>query len=257
LYDIGVVPTKEPYQKRTSHGLILAEGGEKMSKSKGNTVSPDELVALYGADTLRVYEMFMGPFDQAIAWNTSNMIGSRRFIERVYNLEENVVTKKKAPTDGSRKHLELIINQTIKKVGDDIESMGFNTAVSSLMILLNALEKEETVYRNEYEVLLQLLAPIAPHVTEEIWAELGNKKSIHTMPWQEFDPKKLQSDTWKIVVQINGKVRETFVSHTDDEEEVKSMVLLMDKIKARIGDKTPARVIYVKGKLVNIVVPGL
>ncbi len=254
LYDIGAVYTKEPYQKRTSHGMILAEGGEKMSKSKGNTVSPDELVELYGADTLRVYEMFMGPFDQAIAWNTANMIGSRRFLERVWNLEENVAQKQHAPTDGSRKQIELILNQTIKKVGEDIESTSFNTCISSLMILLNALEKEETVYRNEYETLLQLIAPFAPHITEELWTMLGNKQSIHLAAWPQFDPTKLVSDTCKIVVQINGKVRDTFESDTDDEEIVKAKALSLEGIRSRIGDKTPSRVIYVKRKLVNIVI---
>lgn len=251
LFDLKLVPTKEPYMRRTSHGMVLAEGGEKMSKSKGNTVSPDELITLYGADTVRIYEMFMGPFDQAISWNTANMIGSRRFLERVWNLHTKVDLKKKGTTSTS---IDILLNQTIKKVSDDIESMAFNTAISSLMILLNALEKEVVIYRQEYEVLLQLLAPFAPHITEELWAMVGNKKSIHLASWPKFDPAKLQSATFKIVVQVNSRVRAMFDTDSDDEKIITEKALALPEIKARVGDKKPERIVYVPRKLINIVV---
>ncbi len=251
LFDIGVVKTKEPYAKRTSHGLILAEGGAKMSKSVGNVVNPDEIVKLYGADTLRIYEMFMGPFDQAIAWNSESMIGPRRFIERVWNLS------RKVKKDESSKEIDSLVHKTIKKVGDDIESMGFNTAISSLMILLNAFEKEETISKGHYQSFLQVLAPFAPHVTEELWMVQGNKKSIHQAPWPQFDPKKLVATSFNIVVQINGKVRATFVSDSDEEGVVKKYALLHPVIVKWLSGKAPDRVIYVPGKLVNIVVSGL
>jgi leucyl-tRNA synthetase len=164
LYDLKLVPTSEPYKKRTSHGIILAEGGEKMSKSKGNVINPDAIVEQFGADTLRLYEMFMGPFEQAIAWSESALIGPRRFLEKVWRLREKVSAGSSCPT---------LMHQTIKKVSEDIESMGFNTAVSSLMIYVNALEKQENISKKEFQTLLLLLAPFAPHITEELWSTLG------------------------------------------------------------------------------------
>lgn len=247
LFDIGTVPTIEPYAKRTSHGLILAEGGEKMSKSKGNSVSPDELITTYGADTLRVYEMFMGPFDQAIAWNTNNMIGSRRFIERTWNII-------KKSSKNSNPELDSLVQKTIKKVSDDIESLGFNTAISTLMILLNAFDKEVSINQKNIEIFLKLLAPFAPHVTEELWAALGNKKSIHVAPWPVYDPSRLVVSSFKIMIQINGKIRASFESDSDEEEIVKKYALNMPEILAKLGGLTPKRVIYVKGKLINIVI---
>ena len=169
LFDLGIAPTSEPYKKRTSHGLILAEGGgEKMSKSKGNIVNPDEIVKNLGADTLRVHEMFMGSFDQAIAWDTNTIAGSRRFIERVWKLQEKANGENDAEID-------KLIHKTIKKVSDDIEDMKFNTAISSMMILVNELEKQESVSRENYEILLGLLAPFAPHITDELWQMLKKK----------------------------------------------------------------------------------
>lgn len=248
LFDIGVVKTIEPYAKRTSHGLILAEGGAKMSKSKGNVVNPDDLVKLYGADTLRLYEMFMGPFDQAIPWSSDNMIGPRRFIERTWNLAKKV---KKVDVD---KEVDALVHKTIKKVSGDIEGMGFNTAVSSLMILLNAFEKQTVVSKDHYKIFLQLLAPFIPHVAEELWAEQGNKKSIHQSPWPEFDPKKLVSDSFNIVVQVNGKVRASFVSDSNDEETVKKYALEHPVVIKWMEGKTPIKVIYIQDKLVSIVI---
>lgn len=254
LFDIGVVKTKEPYMKRTSQGMVLAEGGDKMSKSKGNVVNPDEIVKLYGADTLRLYEMFMGPFDQAIAWSSESMIGPRRFIERVWNLSQKVGNA------SASREIEALLHKTIKKVGEDIESMGFNTAISSLMILLNALEKESAsviVSKNTYATFLQLLAPFAPHVAEELWSAQGYKKSIHQAPWPDFDLKKLVVDSFTIVVQINGKVRATFVSDSNDEQTVKKYALEHPDIVKRLEGRGPDRIIYVPEKLVNIVVSGL
>ena len=257
LYDIGAVNTIEPYAKRTSHGLILAEGGEKMSKSKGNVVSPDDLVKLYGADTLRVYQLFMGPFEQAIAWDTKNMIGSRRFIERTYTLINKIDGNTKNKTLSSNPELESLIHKTIKKVGEDIDSLGFNTAISSLMILLNAFEKEESISNSAYEIFLKLLAPFAPHITDELWSILGKKKSIHLESWPEYDKKKLVSTTFKIVVQINSRVRAMFETPTNIEADVVKTALELPEIKSKLGDLKPVKVVYVKGKLVNLVVPGL
>lgn len=251
LFDIGAVSTIEPFKKLQSVGLILAEDGRKMSKRWGNVINPDDIVSKYGADTLRMYEMFMGPFDQAIAWNTESMIGPRRFIERVWNLRSKV---KKGEANSE---IDSLVHKTIKKVGDDIVVMGFNTAISTLMILLNALEKEEFVSKEHYKILLQLLAPFAPHVSEELWTLEGNKKSIHQSKWPEFDPKKLVSTSFNIVVQINGKVRASFISDSDNEEIVKKYALEHPVIVKWLAGKEPVRIIYVAQKLVNIVVPGL
>ncbi|MBI5133853.1 MAG: class I tRNA ligase family protein [Candidatus Taylorbacteria bacterium] len=260
LFDIGIVPTSEPYKKRTSHGMILAEGGEKMSKSKGNVINPDELVTNYGADTLRVYEMFMGPFDQAISWDTKSLIGPRRFIERIYALSNKVVDARAVMSSGElrpNKELESLLHKTIGKVTGDIESMGFNTAVSSLMILSNALEKEAAVTRATYEVFLKLLAPFAPHVTEDLWHSLGNEDSIHMAQWPVADESKLTEGGATIVVQVNGKVRASFAADRNAEKgDLERTAMSLDEVKKWIGDKKPEKVIVVPGKLVSIVVRG-
>ncbi|MDE2188724.1 MAG: class I tRNA ligase family protein [Patescibacteria group bacterium] len=252
LFDQGLVPTPEPYTKRTAHGLILAKGGEKMSKSKGNVVNPDSIVEKVGADSLRLYEMFMGPFDQAIAWDENGIVGCRRFIERVWKLQDKVENEE----TGSRSGIVLLVHKTIKKVSEDIEAMRFNTAVSALMILLNELEKETEVAPAYYEVLLQLLAPFAPHITEELWSILGNKKSIHTEPWPAFDPALLVQANITIAVQINGKTRsEIKVAADIDEETLKMAVLQDEKVKKRLNGAVPTKIIVVKGRLVNVVAP--
>jgi leucyl-tRNA synthetase len=248
LFDIGLVPTSEPYKKRTSHGLILAEGGEKMSKSKGNVVNPDKIVEMYGADTLRVYEMFMGPFEQAIAWNEDSLIGPRRFIERVWKLKNKVVE------DGEMEKNSLM-HQTIKKVTDDIELLGFNTAVSSLMILVNELEKKEKVHKTEYENLLKLLNPFAPHVTEEIWSELGHSDLLCLTAWPDFDEEQLENEEMEIGVQVNGKLRATLrVSTNFEEHEVEVLALKLPEVQKWLEGREPKKVIVVLGKIVNIVV---
>ncbi|MDO8589940.1 MAG: class I tRNA ligase family protein [bacterium] len=252
LYDLKLVPTSEPYKKRTSHGLILAEGGEKMSKSKGNVVNPDAIVERFGADTLRLYEMFMGPFEQAIAWNEESLVGPRRFLERVWKLKDKIY-QGKALEDTDYQGLALV-HQTIKKVSLDIESMGFNTAVSTLMIFTNTLDKQEKVSQKEFETLLILLAPFAPHITEELWEILGHKDSIHLQKWPVYDPQKIEKDEITLAIQIDGKVRASLtVSRGQSEDEIKTAVLAMSEVKKWLGGKEPKRVIVVPRKIISIV----
>ncbi|KKP91231.1 MAG: Leucyl-tRNA ligase LeuS, partial [Candidatus Nomurabacteria bacterium GW2011_GWE2_36_115] len=254
----------EPYMKRTSHGMILASGGVKMSKSIGNTIDPKDIVDSYGADTLRIYEMFIGPFDQAVSWNTDSIIGSRRFLDKIWRLGERIGSSRPClgPIGGKASSrqlesasLQTLLHKTIKKIGEDIESMSFNTAISSMMILVNEMEKEEFVNEKDFKMFLQILAPFAPHITEEIWSTLGEKKSIHKSSWPKWDKKKIVDDTVKIAVQVNGKVRsEIMVSSDADEEAVKNLAIQDKNIIPWIEGKPIRRVIYVKGRIVNIVV---
>lgn len=254
LFDLGLVPTSEPYQKRTSHGLILAEGGVKMSKSKGNVINPDGIVETVGADSLRLYEMFMGPFDQPIAWDTNNIAGVRRFIERVWKLRERVIQKTDEKV-GDFVLVNKIIHKSIKKVSDDIEAMRFNTAISSLMIALNELEKVEAIDDEQYGTFLQLLAPFAPHVTDELWSMLGNKSSIHTVSWPVYDPVLATDSEVTIMVQINGKIRSSFTSPIDTvKEELERLAKATPEAEKWLSGKEIKKVIVVPNKLVNIVV---
>ncbi len=249
LFDEGHVPTKEPYIKRTSHGLILAEGGEKMSKSKGNVINPDDMVERFGADTLRLYEMFMGPFDQAISWNIDNMIGSRRFLERVWLLQEKVSKTASLDDDSA-----ALLERTILKVGTDILHMHFNTAISALMILLNHLEKIAAVPQETYEKFLLLLAPFAPHITEELWSLQGYDESIHLQPWPAYDAKTAAPKKVKIVVQINGRVRGTIVLPPDSDEEAVKIAAEKDPAVAKnLAQMSIQKIIFVKGRLINFV----
>ncbi len=260
LNDIGVVSTSEPFTKLQSVGIIMGEDGRKMSKRFGNVVNPDDVVKTFGADTLRIYEMFMGPFDQSIAWSTESMVGPRRFIERVWKLKEKVVTKDGIGTGSETNH--RIVNKAVKKVTEDIAAMRFNTAISTLMIALNEIEKSTTdakspvvLSRADFETYLKLLAPFAPHVTEELWTTLGNKKSIHVSEWPKFDPKLIVDDEANIIVQINGKVRASFkIAVNSSEEDLKSAALALPETKKWLEGKTVKKVIVVKGKLVSIVV---
>ncbi len=248
LFDIGIVPTSEPYKKRTSHGLILAEGGEKMSKSKGNVINPDDIIKVVGADTLRVHEMFMGPFDQAIAWDTNTIAGSRRFIERVWKLKEKIGTSQ-------NKKIDTLIHKTIKKVSDDIEEMKFNTAISSMMMALNELEKEIVINKENYEILLKLLAPFAPHITEELWSMSGNKESIHCTKWPIVNTDLLIEDSTNIMIQINGKIRGSIEIKVDEiDEKVKDMALNKPEIKKWVEGKAIKKIILIKNRVINIVV---
>jgi len=247
LYDLGLVSTSEPYKKRTSHGLILAEGGEKMSKSKGNVINPDSIVVQFGADTLRLYEMFMGPFEQALAWSEDSLVGPRRFLEKVWRLQSKI-SRSEGFTD------VFLTNQTIKKISEDIEKMGFNTAVSAMMVFANALDKQEKVTQKEFEVLLLILAPFAPHITEELWHKLGNVGSIHKEPWPLYDSEKLERNEVTLVVQINGKVRASlYISRDTGEEETKSFALNLPEIKKWLNGKEPKKVIVVPERVVSIV----
>ncbi len=249
LYDMGYVPFREPFKRLKNQGMILATDGRKMSKRWNNVINPDDIVDNYGADTLRVYEMFMGPFDQSLPWSTESIIGSRRFIDKVCKLKEKTTEIK------SDLELEKVLHKTIKKVTEDIESMNFNTAISSMMILVNEMEKAENVSIKDFKMFLQILAPFAPHITEELWSNLGEKKSIHKSPWPKWDKKKIVDDTIKIAVQVNGKVRgEIIISLDESEESIKNIALKEEKVIPWIEGKEIKRVIYVKGRIVNIVV---
>ncbi|MCX6716281.1 MAG: class I tRNA ligase family protein [Candidatus Taylorbacteria bacterium] len=254
LYDIGVVSTIEPFKKLQSVGLIMGEDGRKMSKRFGNVVNPDDIVATYGADTLRLYEMFMGPFDQQIAWNTDSMVGSRRFIERVWKMKERVLVDNRYTIYGITPATR-VLHKTIKKVTEDIENLRFNTAISTLMICANELEKSETIDKKIYETFLKLLAPFAPHVTEELWASLGNKKSIHISEWPKYDTTLLMEDTATIILQINGKVRGSFMSPTNaDKQALETAAKALPEAQKWLKDKEIKRIVVIPGRLVNIVV---
>jgi leucyl-tRNA synthetase len=250
LYDIGVVSTIEPFLKLQSVGLIMAEDGRKMSKRYGNVVNPDDIVESVGADTLRLYELFMGPFDQAISWSTDGIAGPRRFLERVWRLKEKMHGTEPRSKDALRE-----MHKAVKAVSQGIDSLSFNTSVSALMIWVNALERSETVSKKEYETLLVLLAPMAPHMTEELWAASGKKGSIHAARWPAWDEAALIADEFTIAIQISGKVRaEMTVSNGESEAEIEQRILALPEVLKWIGDSTPKRFIHVKGKLVNIVV---
>jgi leucyl-tRNA synthetase len=265
LYDLKVVPTSEPYMKRTSHGMILAEGGDKMSKSKGNTINPDDIVKTYGADTLRIYEMFIGPFDQAVIWNDSSIIGSRRFLDKVWRIGERIASSESKFSGPRISNLAIsqtisnvsfatLLHKTIKKVSEDIETMNFNTAISSMMVLVNEMEKSEVGVK-DFKMFLQILAPFAPHLTEDLWNRLAQKTSIHKSAWPKWDKNKIIDEMIKIAVQVNGKVRTELIIKRDiGEEEVKTLAMGNKAIIPWILDKDVKRVIYVKGRLINIVI---
>ena len=251
LYDIGVVPTKEPYAKRTSHGMILGENGEKMSKSRGNVVNPDDIVEEYGADTLRLYEMFIGDFEKAAPWSQSSIRGCRKFIERYYNLQEIVTGE-----SFIRPALEKEFHKTIKKVGSDIENIKFNTAIAALMALINSITATGKITKKELEIFSILLNPFAPHVTEEVWeaCALGSGMLAETQ-WPSYDEAKCVDDTIEIAVQINGKVKAKLnVSADADQAAVLSQAKAEPKVAAAIDGMTVVKELYVKGRLVNIVV---
>ncbi len=250
LYDIGVVPTPEPYAKRTSHGMILGENGEKMSKSRGNVVNPDEVVAEYGADTLRLYEMFIGDFEKSAPWSADGIRGCRRFIERFYNLTSNIID-----SDEIRPEMESAFHKTIKKVGDDIENIKFNTAIASLMSLINDLVNKG-VTREELRIFTILVDPFAPHVAEEVWenANLG-EGMVAEQKWPEYDEAKCKDETIEIAVQVNGKIKTKLNIAADAaSDEVISLAKADEKVANAVGSMKIVKEIYVKGKLVNIVV---
>ncbi len=249
LYDIGVVSTKEPFKALRNQGLILASDGRKMSKRYGNVINPDDIVEVYGADTMRIYEMFMGPFEGAISWSTESIIGSRRFIERVWSLQ-NKVSDSEKPS----KELLHILHKTIKKVGEDIETFSMNTAISALMILQNEMEKNEKIPKQVFLDYVSLLSPFAPHMSDEIGSSFGNKKSFFLMDWPKYNKKYLVTDSVKIAVQVNGKLRDVVEMAVDSgEEEVKTKSLESENVAKWIAGKEIRKVIFIKNKLINIV----
>ena len=234
---------------RVSHGMVLGDNNEKMSKSKGNVINPDDIVKEYGADVLRVYEMFMGDYEMDAPWSTSSLRGCKRFIDRIIRLKNKVV-------DGNNytESLSVIINKTIKKVTDDILNMGYNTAVAALMILLNTYEDQSTITKEDYHLILTLLNPFAPHITEELNEELGYKPICETA-WPVYDASKIEEQEKEIGVQVNGKLRASIkVNVNDDEEELKNKALKEDNVKKYVEGKEIVKVIAIKGRIVNIVV---
>ncbi len=282
LYDLKLVPTSEPYMKRTSHGMILAYDGTKFSKSKGNGIDPEDIVKIYGADSLRLYQMFMGPFDQSVSWSSDGMVGPRRFIEKVWRIGEKVVSSSESsfagslsplasgaltlgssacerPRKGNSATLTKLLHKTIKKVSEDIEEMRFNTAISALMILATEMEsafaKGFGVTREDYKLFLQILSPFAPHVAEELWSMLGEKKSINFSSWPKWDESLIKDEEIKIVVQVNGKVRtEMLIDSSDQEENIKKQALNNEIVLKHTTGRDIKKIIYVKNRLINIVV---
>ena len=249
LYDIGVVSCKEPYAKRTSHGMILGENGEKMSKSRGNVVNPDDVVAQYGADTLRMYEMFIGDFEKTAPWNTSSIKGSKRFLERVAALTDMMT-----PEEGYSPELEGSFHKMIKKVSEDIEGLKCNTAIAAMMSVLNEIYDKGSVTRGELLTFITLLNPFAPHITEEINEAIGGKEMLAKAKWPEYDPAKCVDAMVEIAVQVSGKIKARLTIPSDSsEEEVKALAMENDGVKAALEGKTVLKEIYVKGKLYNIV----
>ena len=256
LYDLGVVPTKEPFQKLVNQGMILGSNHEKMSKSKGNVVNPDDIVEQYGADTLRLYEMFMGPLDASIPWSEEGLGGAHKFINRVWNLliDENDNLRDRVTTINNH-DLDKIYNETVKKVTEDYEAMHFNTAISQLMVFVNNAYKADSLPLEYVEGLVKLLSPVVPHITEELWSKLGHVGSIAYAKWPTYDESKLVEDVVEIVVQINGKVRQHLqVSKDASREELQTLALNDERIKQELVDKEVKKVIAVPGKLVSIVV---
>ena len=247
LYDEKVVPCPEPYQKRTSHGMILGSNGEKMSKSRGNVVNPDDIVQDYGADTLRTYEMFIGAFDLAAAWSEDGVKGCRRFLERVWKLQDILVDG-----DGYSADLETKMHQTIKKVSGDFENLKYNTAIAAMMALINEFYKKNAVTRGEYKTLLTLLNPVAPHITEELWSLAGYEGRVYQTTWPEYEEAKTVESSVEVGVQLNGKIRATIMVSKDADKES-----VIAAAKEALGDKLSGNIvkeIYVPGRLVNLVV---
>ncbi|HEY4519248.1 MAG TPA: class I tRNA ligase family protein, partial [Candidatus Paceibacterota bacterium] len=252
LYDLKLVSGKEPFKKLVSQGLILGPDSRKMSKSLGNVVSPDDVVKEYGADVLRMYEMFIGPLEDEKPWDTKSIVGVKRFLDRVRTLTRRITNHESRTTN---KNLERLLHKTIKKVTEDIESFKFNTAISSLMVLLNELEKESQQFNNStIQQFLLLLVPFAPHLSEELWRELGEKKSIHLEKWPKYDQRLVVEDEFDLVIQVNGKTRDIVKARKGiSEEEARKLALESEKVKKFTEGKEPRKVIFVKDKLINLI----
>lgn len=255
LYDLGVVPTKEPFQRLVNQGMILGDNHEKMSKSKGNVVNPDDIVEQYGADTLRLYEMFMGPLDASIAWSEDGLSGAHKFIKRIWNLliddQDRLRDRVTTENDGS---LDRIYNQTVKKVTDDFEQLHFNTAISQMMVFVNQCYKADALPLEYVEGFVKLIAPLTPHIAEELWTKLGHVGSIAYVQWPTYDKSKLEEDTAEIIVQVNGKLRAKLTAPKDiTKGELEKQALADEKVQHHLEGKTVRKVIVIPGKLVNVV----
>ena len=253
LYDIGAVPTKEPYAKRTSHGMILGEGGEKMSKSRGNVVNPNDIVAQYGADTMRLYIMFVGDFEQAATWSTDAVKGSKRFLDKVWNLAESAADSRELTPAN-----EAILHKTIKKVTDDIDTLKMNTAIAAMMTAVNEMTANG-VTRGDMGILLRLLNPFAPHITEELWEQLGFAAKTGKMccqaEWPVYDASKTVASSVEMAIQVNGKMKGTVTVAVDsDEETVKAAALSVDKVQKATEGMQIVKTILVKNRLINLIV---
>ena len=250
LYDIGVVPTSEPYAKRTSHGMILGDNSEKMSKSRGNVINPDDIVRDFGADTLRTYEMFIGDFEKSVPWSENGVRGCRRFLDRVWRLQE-ILTK----GDSYTPELESLIHKTIKKVSHDFETLKFNTGIAALMTLSNEFNDFGKITKADFKTFLMLLNPVAPHITEELWEIIGLPGKLYNNPWPKYDEEKTIDDVIEMPIQVNGKVRATIMVNADDSQDiVKEKALKDDNIAKFLDGKTIVKEIFVMGKIYNIVV---
>jgi leucyl-tRNA synthetase len=249
LFDIGVVSHDEPFKRLQHVGLIQGEDNRKMSKRWGNVINPDDIVEQYGADSMRVYEMFMGPFAQACNWSTNGLVGARKFLEKVIRVSGKVSDKE------SDDDLKNILHKTIKKVGEDIEEFKFNTAISQMMILVNKMGEETSINKKDFLLFIQIFAPFAPHLAEEIWSEMGNKESIIKQVWPKYDEKLIVDKKINLVLQVNGKIRATVEVEVDiSEDEAKKIAFENELVKKWTENCDILKVIFVKGKLVNIVV---
>lgn len=250
LYDIGVAKTKEPYMKRTSHGMILGGNGEKMSKSRGNVINPDDIIRDYGADTLRTYEMFIGDFEKSAPWSENGVKGTRKFLDRVWNLQEKII-----PGDNYSKDLETLMHQTIKKISEDFENLKFNTGIAQLMTVLNEFYKKENITDEDYKTFLILLHPVAPHITEELWQIEGYDGYIHEQEWPNYVEEKTINNIINLPIQINGKLRGTVCATLDeDSDSIFEKAMKDDNINKFLKDKTIIKKIYINGKIFNIVI---
>jgi leucyl-tRNA synthetase len=258
LYDLGYVSTKEPFKKLINQGMILGEDGQKMSKSRGNVVNPDKVIADYGADSMRLYEMFMGPLEAMKPWSMQGVEGVHRFLYKVWrtivNEDTGEVVEAVQDADADEATLRLL-NQTIKKVGDDIETFGFNTAISAMMIFINHLSKQDIRPKAVIEKFILILAPFAPHIAEELWEKLGHTESLTYEPWPEYDKELIKEKEIELAVQVKGKIKDRIVVSADlTEEQIKQQALASEKVIAAMAGKEPKKIIVIKSRLVNIVI---
>ena len=257
LYDLGYVSTKEPFKKLVNQGMILGEDGQKMSKSRGNVINPDKVVANYGADSMRLYEMFMGPLEAIKPWSMQGVEGVHRFLQRTWRMvvDENTAELVEAVKEAVADEVTLrLLNQTIKKVGDDIDSFGFNTAISQMMILVNHLSKQPVRPKTVVEKFILILAPFAPHITEELWEKLGHTDTLTYEPWPEYDKELIKEKEIELAVQVNGKIKDRIVVSADaDQEQIKQQALGSEKVIAAMSGKEPKKIIVIKPRIVSII----